>query len=302
MCRDSLKINLFFVIDIGDDFMIELDEDILSELRPLFLEMLLEVDRICRKHDIKYSLDSGTLIGAVRHGGFIPWDADADVSMLRSEYEKFFEVCKTELNTEKFFLQDFRTDKEYRWGFPKIRYNDTVLLCAGQECGRWHPGVFVDIFVYDGVPDNYFLRRLHLFVCYCIRKGLYSVFGQYNANSILLRYWYKLLYAVPRDAWVWGFNQMVNISNRHKHQLARHLTYPYLKETKQGMPRKYGMPRVCFDEYQDMIFEKHVFKVFKNYDYYLRSMYDDYMTLPPIDERRAEPLSVLKLPGQEIIR
>ena len=95
---------------------------------------------------------------------------------------------------------------------------------------------------------------------------------------------------------------MVSISNRHKHQLARHLTYPYPEETEQGMPRKYGMPRVCFDEYQDMVFEKHVFKVFKNYDYYLRSMYDDYMTLPPLAERRAESLSVLKFPGKGIIK
>lgn len=280
--------------------MVELDEAVLLQLRPLFLEMLLEIDRICRKYDIKYSLDSGTLIGAVRHGGFIPWDADADISMLRFEYEKFFEVCKTELNTDKFFLQDFRTDKEYRWGFPKIRYNNTVFLRAGQEFGKWHSGIFVDIFVYDGVPDNYFLRRLHLFVCYCIRKGLYSVFGRYNADNIFLRMWYKLLYVVPRDWWVKAFNFMEALSNKHNHKLVRHLTYPYPEEKENGMSRKYGMPRVCFDEYDDIIFENHVFKIFKNYDYYLRSMYDDYMTLPPIDERKAEPLSVLKINGEDV--
>ena len=96
--------------------MIEVNEDLLQRLRPLWLDMLLEVDRICRKHNIKYSLDGGTLLGCIRHKGFIPWDDDVDVIMLREEYEKFVAVCKNELDTEKFFLQDFRTDKEYRWG------------------------------------------------------------------------------------------------------------------------------------------------------------------------------------------
>ena len=81
-------------------------DEVLQKLRKINLEMLQEIDRICRKNNIKYSLCSGTLIGAVRHGGFIPWDNDADVNMLREEYEKFFEACKKDLNTEKFFLQE----------------------------------------------------------------------------------------------------------------------------------------------------------------------------------------------------
>ncbi len=282
--------------------MIEVTESIRARLRPLYLEMLLEFDRICRKYDIKYSLDSGTLIGAVRHGGFIPWDDDVDVSMLRSEYEKFFKVCKKELNTEKFFLQDFRTDKEYRWGFPKLRYNDTIFLYEGQENATWHTGLFLDIFVYDGVPDNYFLRRVHLFICYCIRKGLYSVYGQNNATNALLRLWYKLLYKVPRGFWMRCFDKMVNLSNIHKHELARHLTFAYPVERAGGMKRKYGMPRECFDEFIDYDFEGHSFKIFKNYDLYLRSMYDDYMTLPSEEERVSEPLSVLKFPNEQIMQ
>ena len=95
--------------------------------------MLKEVDRICRKNNIKYSLDSGTLIGAIRHNGFVPWDDDGDVVMLRSEYEKFAEACKKDLNTKRFFLQDFDTDPEYRWGYAKLRYNNTLLLKKGQD-------------------------------------------------------------------------------------------------------------------------------------------------------------------------
>lgn len=270
--------------------MIEITDEIMQRIRDIDIEMLKEIDRICRKNDIKYSLCSGTLIGAVRHDGFIPWDNDADVNMLREEYEKFFEACKRDLDTEKFFLQDFRTDPNYRWGFPKLRYNNSVWLQPGQEKSNWHTGIFVDIFVYDGVPDNYLLRRIHLFICYCIRKGLYSFFGRYNANNPLIMMWYKLLYCVPRSWWIAAFNIMVKLSNLSRHELARHLTFPNRKEA------KYGMPRKCFDEYIDKDFEGYTFKIFKDYDSFLTSMYGDYMTLPPEEQQVGFPLAELKFP------
>lgn len=83
-----------------------LTETELKRLQGIELELLVEFDRICRKHGIIYSIDGGTLLGAVRHGGFIPWDDDADVIMVRFEYEKFRSVVKKELNKDKFYFQD----------------------------------------------------------------------------------------------------------------------------------------------------------------------------------------------------
>ena len=77
--------------------MIKIEGTTLRQLQMVELEMLIELDRICRKCGIRYTLTGGTLLGAVRHGGFIPWDDDADVSMMREEYEKFRKACETEL-------------------------------------------------------------------------------------------------------------------------------------------------------------------------------------------------------------
>lgn len=269
--------------------MIELDQETLRRLQMTELEMLKEVDRICRKYDIKYSLDGGTLLGAIRHSGFIPWDDDADVVMLRTEYIKFYKACKRELNTDKFFLQDFRTDQNYRWGYSKMRRNGTVFLREGQEHGKWNQSVFIDIFVYDHVPDSFFLRRIHLLFCFCIRKGLYSEVGKKNASTALLRTWYKLINVIPRDRWVRQLERIAEITNRRRTELVRHMTYPYRREC------KYGLPRECFDEYIEKEFEGYNFKVFKKYNLYLSKLYGKYMDLPPIEKRKVHPVSEIVL-------
>ena len=91
------------------------------------LEMLKEVKRICEEHDIKYFLDSGTLLGAIRHKGFIPWDDDLDVAFIREEYNKFLNVASKELDN-RFFLQTWNNDNEYALPFSKIRMNNTKFV------------------------------------------------------------------------------------------------------------------------------------------------------------------------------
>lgn len=101
--------------------MLELTKEQLRQLQCVQLELLMEVDRICKKCDIQYNIIAGTLLGAIRHGGYIPWDDDADVALLRSEYEKFRNACKTELDKTRFYFQDHRNTKGYRWGYGKLR-------------------------------------------------------------------------------------------------------------------------------------------------------------------------------------
>lgn len=267
---------------------IELSGHNLRRLQLNLLEMLIEIDRICRKYQIQYSLDGGTLLGAVRHGGFIPWDDDIDVIMRRSEYRKFYRACQKDLDSSRFFLQEYRTDRHYRWGYEKLRRRDTEFIRLGQEHLKIQTGIFIDIFVVDNVPDHPAARRIHLFACYIIRKLLYAELGMRNADSRILRGWYRLLYKlVPRDVIFKWRNLIAAQCNQKKTELVRHMTYPYALS-------RYGMPGICFDEMQDIDFEGYTFRAFKDYDRYLTALYGDYMTLPPKEKQKAH-LEVSKI-------
>ena len=112
----------------------------------LELDLLIEFDRVCRKHGIKYCITSGTLLGAVRHKGYIPWDDDSDIAMLREEYEKFRAVAD-EMDASVCYFQDHYNDPEYLWQYGKLRRTGTSFVRAGQEHMKGKTGVFVDIFV-----------------------------------------------------------------------------------------------------------------------------------------------------------
>ena len=121
----------------------------------VLLDMLEEFIRICEKHDLKYCLDGGTMLGAIRHKGFIPWDDDVDVSLPRTDFQKFLEVAKRELKPP-LFLQYGTTDPEHFQGFACIRNNltsgiDMYWVRAGK---RHSMGIGIDIFPFDYIPEK----------------------------------------------------------------------------------------------------------------------------------------------------
>ena len=258
---------------------IELTTEELRKLQLIELELLIEFDRICRKYDIKYSLDGGTLLGAVRHKGFIPWDDDIDVILLRKEYQKFKKAAKKELDTERFFLQDYTTDPHYRWGYAKLRRNGTVFIRAGQEREKYHGGIYIDVFVVDNVPDKWPDRQIHHFLCFLIRKGLYSAVGKNVAKNPVEKIAYQVMSAIPRDTYFRFRNRLAKLLMRKRTELVSHYTYEYPKRC------MYGMPRVCFDEMAEVDFEGYRFSVFRKRDLYLKTLYGDYMKLPPKEKQ-----------------
>lgn len=156
-----------------------------SELRQMqmrMLEMLLCFDRICKKHNIRYWLCSGTLLGAIRHEGFIPWDDDLDVEVMRDDYKKLMKILPSEL-PENYVLQNHDTDPGYFFCFAKLRDKNSYL----EETNRYdriftYKGIFIDIFPYEPVP-----KWIHWLSCQTFGH-IYSIMNnpEYN-NQLALR-------------------------------------------------------------------------------------------------------------------
>lgn len=251
------------------------------------LELLCEVDRICRKCGINYRIVAGTLLGAVRHGGFIPWDDDADVAFLREEYEAFRSACETELDDSKFYFQDHRNTPGYRWGYGKLRRKGTQFVRLGQEHMPYEQGIFIDIFPYDHVPDNFLLRQVHCFKCFLYRKTFWSPVGKGSAIG-LERLAYVMLDKIP-DQWLYRhFDRFAEKSNRRKSEWIRILTFP----TPTG---DHGYKCQWADEISDFLFEGKTLCGVAAYDEYLTFKYGDYMTLPSADKRKTHMISKLSL-------
>ena len=124
-----------------------IDPETLRKAQLIMLDMLIEFDAICKKHQLQYWLDSGTLLGAVRHQGFIPWDDDIDVSMPIEDYNKFLKIANSELSSEIFF-QTSQTDKCFKFEYIKLRSNKARIVEFHEKDKQinYHQGVFIDIF------------------------------------------------------------------------------------------------------------------------------------------------------------
>jgi len=124
-----------------------IDPDILRKAQLIMLDMLIEFDAICRKHQLQYWLDSGTLLGAVRHKGFVPWDDDIDLSMPIEDYNKFLKIAESELSSDIFF-QTSETDENFKFDYIKLRSNKAHIVEFHEKDKqiKYHQGVFVDIF------------------------------------------------------------------------------------------------------------------------------------------------------------
>ncbi len=129
------------------------------------LQILKEVDRICKKYNITYYADSGTLLGAIRHNGFIPWDDDIDIAMFRKDFNKFRKIAKKEFG-KLLFCQSGYNDKGFYGGMLHIRMNGTTaILKNNYPHTKYNQGIFIDIFPLDGVIENSFLLKVqHFFI------------------------------------------------------------------------------------------------------------------------------------------
>lgn len=263
------------------------DEELL-EIQKIHRELISEVDRICTKCNIKYNMVGGTMLGAIRHNGPIPWDDDADIGFLRNEYEKFREACKTELNKDKYYIQDFRDTDGYRWGYGKLRKRGTEFVRLQQEFMPYEQGIFIDLMPFDSVPDNPVLRKFHFNKCFIYRKMLWSKVGAQVEKNAIKRTIYKLMSLVPEKRLKKSFEKFIEKGRNDNTDLVRILTFP--------TPRKcYGYKRIWYIDLKRYPFAELMLPGAIDYDSYLKVKYGNYMSLPPEEKRKVHPISRLNL-------
>lgn len=264
----------------GEDF---------RRMQLLELDMLVEVDRVCRENKIRYGICSGTLLGAIRHKGFIPWDDDMDICFFREEYEKFRKVAD-QLNPDICWLQDHHTDPEYPWGYSKIRRTGTKYVRVGQEHLKMKTGLFIDVFVLDDIPLSRVGQWAQDKYCFCLRKILYAEIGRMDKRySAPMRAWWTLLSKIPRQ-WVHNrIEAMAKHSRNDSSNYVRNFMFP--TSYQQGRPigadpnLKYGVPKTWAIDLAEYEFEGHKFFGTREYEDYFALIYGDWRKLPPEEKR-----------------
>lgn len=263
----------------------------LHKAQMTLLELLCEVRRICELAEIHYTIIAGTLLGAVRHGGFIPWDDDADVAMFREDYEAFCRACEQHLDTTRFYFQDHVHTEGYRWGYGKLRRKDSRYVVCGTENLPYEQGIWIDIFPLDNVPDNRLGRTICNFHCFVIRKLLYAEAGKYRESSLMKRTLYAAMSKVPPETIFVHYMKYVRCRNRKRTGWVRILMFPTPN-------REYGYLRRWYEKVSEITFEGEVFAGISDYDEYLTFKFGHYMELPPLSGRKQHRVSELKFPEQ----
>lgn len=266
--------------------------DQMEKLHSLELKIALEIRRICEKHNISYFLTAGSLLGAVRHGGFIPWDDDMDIGMLRKDYERFLQICQDELG-EEYWLQTWDTDPDYPFSFAKIRLKGThIVESFSEKASPAKNGLFVDIFPFDSVPDDPKLQKKQArryFICkrlLWIKKKMGSNMKHGSFIQRIKYYSFRIVAAVlPYDAIKTYFQRTQTAFNHlETENVVTDGSYRYEKES---------IMREWVTNLEQIKFEQESFLSFGEKEAYLTYFYGDYMKLPPENQRnRHETKSV----------
>lgn len=244
------------------------------------MDILDVIDRVCRENDIKYSIAYGSMLGAVRHKGFIPWDDDMDIWMLREDYERFIEVWERS-NIKGYYLLSQEKVPLFTQDFIKIRKDNTAFVSAGEEHLNFHHGIFVDIFAMDNVCNSKWGAR-------------------WQSYCALLKMLYLRGYAPQRDGKLmyWGGKLLLDFMPKTFQKKLKEFFY---KQTMKYNRPDYPAKRVAtfvtshdafvyYDkslllQWQDICFEDRKYMCNKDTDTLLRTYYGDYMQLPPEGER-----------------
>lgn len=254
----------------------------IRELQLCELQILKDVRIICDRHGIKYYLSSGTLLGAVRHKGFIPWDDDVDIMMPYEDYQRFLEVAQQELG-EQYFVQNSETDPSYSFAYTHIRKNNTAILREWDLKLRSHHGVWIDVFPMVRVKDGKDRRRKNSLLKVCLFLIMDNEWLQTNEPWLIERSsknvvrLIKIARKLPLSIRVWIRGRILRRIIHEKRGeyvsfIWSRLSVPVPAEAYEGEP--VFLP-----------FEDDSYPAPRGYEQFLTRSYGDYMTPPPVEKR-----------------
>ncbi len=261
-----------------DGFLISSDR---KKIWAVQLDLLHELLRVCENNNIRLCLYAGSLLGAIRHKGFIPWDDDIDVCMTRIEFNKLIKV----VNNFKapYFLQTAYNDKKFFFGYARLRNSNTTAIIKGNESIEYNNGIYIDIFVFDGYVDSKLLYNYQMLSRFIIQELLINFYREnFEDISIIKRIFLKCVQCVEKK--VLDYRKLINryhliISKYKSCDKVTFLTHPEYLLT------RYWCYKSELNDLMYIQFENLYVPIPRDYDIILKRIYGNYLKLPPEDER-----------------
>lgn len=249
-----------------------------EEMKRIELNILIYFTEVCEENNLRYYLGGGTLLGAVRHKGFIPWDDDIDVMMPRPDFQKLLSLS---INNENYNIIKPGT-AGYYYNFAKLVDTRTILEEKGIKLIDGL-GVYIDIFPLDGMPETPDARKKRF-------KELNSIRKRINNTCLLRPKFHRNPFAYLNACRIYNSNKNIDLSSLQKKYLDSALKNSFDdSEFVFAAGGAYGardiFPGKWFEKEIELQFENLSVKAFNGYDFYLTQLYGDYMTLPPEDKR-----------------
>ncbi|RIX45867.1 LicD family protein [Paenibacillus nanensis] len=264
-----------------------ISETNLRTLKAKELGILIEFDKLCKLLEINYSLSSGTLLGAVRHGGFIPWDDDLDVLMNRADYNRLINEGQKYLPSH-LFIQTYETDKKYPLNFGKIRDTSTMLKEYSTQSIDMVTGVYIDIFPIDKISSSKFIRVIDNYLISLILSLKYSSTIEWitRSNSFTGKMLKTLLFPIAKLIGTQSLNKLETLIRTKNNTDDNNLTYgDRYTLPAHRLKDSMTMDINLFNDFEEIVFENRMFKTIKKKEEYLKIIYGDYMQLPPEEKR-----------------